>query len=499
MNWELLLDETTLSWLLPDVYAHYRRPLRDALNLFLEGLSAKRLESIAGEQEMLPPTATVLDRLFLLARNCPVLQKLGQTLARDRNLPSELRGCLQRLESLSPSIPLEAVERALIQELGPMDRLGVKLLPPAVAEASVAVVVPFRLSAGKTPLDGVFKLLKPGIEQRLEEDLNQLEHVGSFLDKMCEDLQIPHLDYRDSFELVREKLQYEVRLDKEQRNLALAREFYRGDPRVQVPMLFDFCTPRVTAMERIIGQKVTECCLDRSEKLRMARLVIEALIARPIFSRDSQVLFHCDPHAGNLFAAQDRRLAILDWSLTGSLGERERISIMHIMLGAVSFSTENIVTVLCELSEGQPGDLPGLRAIVYKWIARIREGLLPGLTWLTGLLDEAVREAGLRFGADLMLFRKALLMVEGVVADIGGGTGLLDQVLMAEFAIRFSAELPWRFLALPNSHAFATRISNLDLAELMLSFPWRPIEFWLDRKDALPADSGLARKEFERY
>ena len=218
-----------------------------------------------------------------------------------------MRGWLQQLESLAPSIAFEAVESALTQELGPLDRLGVTLLPPALAEASVAVVVPFHFSGGEVPLNAVFKVLKPGIEDRLEEDLDMLERVGSFLDQRCDDLRIPHLDYRESFELVRDKLQYEVRLDNEQHNVSLAREFHIGDPLVQIPIvLFDLCTPRITAMERVIGQKVTECCQDSwSEKLRMAKLIIETLIARPIFSRAAQALFHGDPHAGNLFSTKD--------------------------------------------------------------------------------------------------------------------------------------------------------------------------------------------------
>ncbi len=479
MNWEFLINENTIACLLPDAYAHYQRPLQGALTLFLEGLPAQRQEAIAIEQATLPSTATALQRLVLLALSCPVLHKLGQTLARDRALSAELRGWLQQLESLSPSIPFEAVESALTQELGPLDRLGVTLLPPALAEASVAVVLPFHFSGGEVPLNAVFKVLKPGIEERLEEDLDMLERVGSFLDQRCDDLRIPHLDYRESFELVREKLRFEVRLDSEQRNLSLAREFHEGDPRVRIPeVLSDLCTPRITAMERVIGQKVTECSGDFwIEKRRMAKLLIETLIARPIFSRAAQAPFHGDPHAGNLFSTKDRRLAILDWSLVGLLREPERISIMQIMLAAMTFRAERIVAVLCGLSKRQPIDLQALRSIVYKWIERIREGHLPGFSSLTSLLDEAVRNAGLSFGADLMLFRKALHMVEGVVTDMAGGSGLIDQVLLREFIFHFSAEWPWRFLASPDSRSFATRISNTDLAELMLNFPWMAIRF----------------------
>jgi ubiquinone biosynthesis protein len=473
MNWELPIAENIFDYILPEVYAHYSKPLFDAVKIFLQGLSSERRENLAMEQAALPPEATSLERLILLARNCPVLHKLGQTLARDRNLPAPLRWMLQRLESLFPTIPIETVESLLTRELGPLHLLGVNLLPPALAEGSVAVVVPFDFSGNNAPRRGVFKVLKPGIETRLEEDLDTLDRVGSFLDDRCNDLRIPHLEYRESFEHVREKLQYEVRLDEEQRNISLARDFHRADSSVLVPVLYDFCTPRITAMEQVIGQKVTECCQDLNEKHRMARVVIGALIARPIFSVAVRPLFHGDPHAGNLLATNDGRLAIVDWSLTGSLKERERISIMQILLGAVTFSVEKVVTVLAGLSERQSIDLPSLRSVVFKWIERVKKGRMPGLAWMTGLLDEAVVKAGLGFGADLMLFRKSLLMIEGVVADLGGGSELIDQVLMNEFAIHFFFEWPWRFASSPGSRSFATGISNADLLKLTLSFPWR--------------------------
>ena len=370
MNWEWLLNDTNLSELLPDVYALYRKPLKGALTLFLEGLPAVRQKAIAVEQSMLPLTATVSQRLVLLARNCPVLHKLGQTLARDRNLSAELRSYLQQLESFPASTPLKAIEAVLGQELGRIDRLGIRLMPPALAEASVAVVVPFRSIEGKVPRDGVFKVLKPGIEEHLDQELDLLERVGSFLDERCHDLKISQLDYRESFEKIRGKLKCEVRLDKEQHNLALARDIHKRDPRVQIPALYDFRTPRVTAMERVIGQKVTDCCSDFPvDKTRMARLVIEALIARPIFSTAAQASFHGDPHAGNLFSTNDLRLAILDWSLIGRLGEQERVSIMQILLGAMAFRPEKVITALSGLSKRQSIDQTALRSVVHNWMA----------------------------------------------------------------------------------------------------------------------------------
>src|SRR5262249_36595606 len=160
-----------------------------------------------------------------------------------RRLSPELRRHLQELESLPPSIPLATMERILTQELGPLDRLGVTLLPPALAEASVAVVLPFRddrARPGQGPRAGGFKILKPGIEERLAQELELIERVGAHLDQRCDDLRIPHLDYRESFEQVTDRLRHEICLDHEQSNLEQARAAYADEPRVQIPALFDY-------------------------------------------------------------------------------------------------------------------------------------------------------------------------------------------------------------------------------------------------------------------
>jgi ubiquinone biosynthesis protein len=277
---------------------------------------------------------------------------------------------------------------------------------------------------------------------------------------------------------VREKLRDEIRLDLEQRHLAQAGAAYEGEPRVLVPALFEHCTPRVTAMERVTGRKVTEHGLDPpSEKRRLAGLIIEALIATPIFTAASPAVFHADPHAGNLFLTDDGRLALLDWSLVGAVGEPERVALVQTLLAAMTLDADHVLTTLEALAE-RPPDRPALRSAVDAALRRVRWGQLPGLTWLTGLLDEAALSARLRVGGDLLLFRKTLHTLEGVLADVGAGAGQTDDVLLGEFLRHLAAEWPWRWLALPGCRAFATRLSNLDLTRLTLGLPAAAVRLW---------------------
>jgi ubiquinone biosynthesis protein len=235
-------------------------------------------------------------------------------------------------------------------------------------------------------------------------------------------------------------------------------------------------------MERVTGGKVTEHGRDSAdEKCRLADLVVEALIARPFFAPAGAALFHGDPHAGNLFLTRDRRLAILDWSLAGSLGERERRAVVQITLGAMALDAGRIVTILAGLGERRRADRPALESVVHAWLRRVRWGQFPGFTWLMGLLDEATQTARLRVGADLLLFRKTLHTLEGVVADIGASSRRIDDLLLGEFLRHLVTEWPRRWLAPPHCRAFATRLSNADLAQIALSLPWTAAQFWLDQ------------------
>ena len=403
-------------------------------------------------------------------------------LARDQRLLPELRHYLRELESLPPSLSLETIQDILRQELGALERRGVTLMPPAIAEASVAVVIPFRQtdsSGGDGSGEGVFKVLKPGIEQQLDDELGLLERVGEYLDCRCDELQIPHLDYQESFQQVRHKLRDEVELENEQRHLGQAKAFFADEPKVKIPALLDHCTSRVTAMERISGGKVTDHGLEHPrQKRRLAKLVAKALIAKPVFSKSGRALFHGDPHAGNLFLTEDDCLGILDWSLVGTLGVRERIAIVQILLGAITLDTGRVAAELAQLADQQRRDDEALRAVVASWIKRLRRGQFPGLSWLVGMLDASVQQAGLRFPVDMMLFRKSLHTLEGVIADVGERGGQIDQALSLEFLRHFASEWPLRWLQPPNSRDFSTRLSNFDVTRTILSYPTTVARFW---------------------
>jgi len=482
-QWDSLISEKILSAVMPGAYRRYLQPIRKALILFLEGLPNQIQLEVLVQQALLPLAASPEERLTRLARTSPSLHKLGQTLARDHRLPAEFRRHLQQLESLPPTIPLSEIERLLTQELGPLHRLGITLQSPALAEASVAVVVPFQTQhPHKNLRHGVFKILKPCIEERLQYELATFSRIGACLDQTCHDLGIAHLDYEELLEQVREKLEQETRLDLEQRHLIKAAVLYEHDHRIQIPTLLEPCTPRVTAMQRVTGHKITDPgVVSPLESHRIAETAVAALITNPVFSQNADTFFHGDLHPGNLFITDDRRLAVLDWSLVGTITEHERVAIAQILLGATTLQPARVAAAIAQLAEQPPADIAAFHAVASTWVDRIRRGTFPGLSWLVGMLDEVVHTTALRPRHDLLLFRKTFHALEGTLADIGSTAADTDWALTRQFLDHLAREWPLRWQTPATSRAFPTRLSNADLAEWTFALPFSAMQIWLQR------------------
>ncbi len=465
--------------LVPEVYAAYRPVVADAVAFFLLHLSPVRLAAILKEQRELPDDAGIAQRLTKLLFHCPTLHKLGQVVARNQNLDQELRSRLQTLESMPVTTCENSIKQVISSELNHVPNGTIQLGSAALAEASVSVVMPFSFASAEPslPSDGVLKVLKPGIEESLHEELAIWSELGHFIDERCEYYKIPPLNYAESLAIIRELLASEIRLDLEQQHLAQAAEFYADAEKIQIPVLFPFCTPRITAMERVYGTKVTDTeQLSERQSRQLANSVIEALIARPVWSTNETALFHADPHAGNLIFTEDERLAILDWSLAGHLGKTERIHIMQLVLGAMTLDAPRIAREIDALAQS-PTNESALRRVVDKALKKLYAGEFPGFRWSQSLLDDASLSAGVQFRSELLLYRKSLLTVEGVVTDISRKSSI-DRVLPAAAARQFLRELTERAFTPPGSRHFGTHLSNLDLLSLYWGGPMAASRFW---------------------
>jgi ubiquinone biosynthesis protein len=465
-----LCETLDIAGFIPDTYAAYRPLIVDGLLFFLDRLPPVRAAEILRAQALLPPAASPAERLTAMMRCCPTLHKAGQVIARDRRLDPDLRRQLQQLESL-PSRHVDAVWNEL-----PRDP-ALQIADQPLAEASVAIVIPFTWHPRLGPAqEGVFKVLKPGVTDRLGEELALWPDLASFLEDRCATERLPPIPFRDTLERVRQLLSGEIHLTTEQAHIAEAMQCYADSPEVLVPGLLPFCTPRVTAMQRVHGRKVTDAPLQPGARRRLADTVVQALIARPLWDPAAAALFHADPHAGNLFVTCDGRLAILDWTLAAHLRKTERMHLTQIVLAACALDARAMARAIAALSH-TPMDDGAVGRIVSEAVGRIARGSFPGLEWLVDVLDGLAVSGAAGFSEDLLFFRKALFSISGVLADLCPGYAP-DGALLAAGARAFASESASRLCAPPDSRDFRTHAANADLAALWAAWPWTTVQRW---------------------
>lgn len=464
--------------LVPPAYAAYRPLLADGLTFFLERLSPIRQQAVLAAQLRLPANASPERRVLALLLLCPTLHKLGQVVAHDSRLSPDLRRRLQQLESLPPGDSLDRIRPLLDRELGHV--AGLEIARTAIAEASVAVVVPFlwRQAGESPPQRGVLKVLRPGVRDRLDEELAIWPALGNHLEQRCLFYRLPALAYGQTLETVARLLASEVRLQREQAHLKQAAAFYADSPDVLIPRLFPFSTPSVTAMERVDGCKVTTPGQSPQDMQQRGERIVHALLARPFWQgEEAGAVFHADPHAGNLLTTADGRLAIIDWALTTRLSKRQCEAVVQLLLGALTLSDRRACAAIAALAE--PVDHARLQLAVGKAIGQVRTGRFPGVDWMTSLLDEVAMASAVRFPEEMTLFRKALLTLSGVVDDVSPRASI-DRVLLREGALRFFSGLAWRpWIRTDSRPCVAAHVSNADLLAFCTELPFTALSFWL--------------------
>jgi ubiquinone biosynthesis protein len=469
------IDPQALAAVVPDCYAEFRPVVADGLTFFLRHLSPPRLAEALGAQAALPTDAGLPRRLVLFLHACPALHKIGQIVARHRRLDPELRRHLQELESLEPRTPVEELRPVLERELAAAAAgYRVRLARRPLAEGSVAVVVPLTWSdpadgAGAPCRHGVAKLLKPGVAARLGEDLDILGRLADYVDGRWAAYGLPALPYRELFAEVAELLAHELRLGQEQDHLRQAGRQLAGQSDVLVPRLLPFCTDALTAMERVHGHKVTDPrAASAWRRPVLFRSAVRALLSGVLFSRDESVLFHGDPHAGNLMVTRDGRLALLDWSLAGRLTADDRVRVAQMLVGAWGRDAARVAGAVAGLARGG-ADESRIRRHAEAALTELRWYRAAGPSWVVGLLD-ALTRAGVRFPGRLLLFRKAYLTLQGVLSDVCPSCSL-DAVLLAEALAQLAWEWPLRWWKPLVDRDYGSHVSSADLVYLAFRAP----------------------------
>ena len=255
----------------------------------------------------------------------PIFVKFGQAISTRRDLlPPDIANELAKLQDAVPPFPTEQalaiLETAYDQ---PVDAVFKRFDREPLAAASIAQVHTAALPDGK---EVVVKVLRPGVQEKIEQDLEVMRTVAALAARYWE-----HGKRLKPLEVVSEYQQTifdELDLMREAGNAAQLKRNFAGSDMLYVPEIYwDYCRPEVLVQERIHGIPISDMAA-----LRAAGTNIEKLAENGVEIFFTQVFrhnfFHADMHPGNIFVnvedPENPKYAAVDFGIVGTLNPEDK-------------------------------------------------------------------------------------------------------------------------------------------------------------------------------
>lgn len=347
----------------------------------------------------------------------PIFVKFGQMLSTRRDLlPEDIADELKRLQDQVPPFPGEVAVTLVERELGmTLAQAFADFDNRPLASASIAQVHAARLH---TDEDVVVKIIRPGIERVLRQDMALLYRVARLLQMVPDARRLRPVEVVSDYEAT---LFDELDLHKEAANTSQLKRNFKDSPLLYVPGIYwDLTHRRVMVQERIRGIPVADIALLRAQGIDLKRLAergVEIFFTQ-VF-RDN--FFHADMHPGNIFVAHgnpdDPQYIAIDCGIVGSLTREDQDYLARNLLAF--FHQDYYEVAALHIESGWVGE--GTRANEFASAIRtvcepILERPLKDISFgqvLLGLFQTAQR-FNMEVQPQLVLLQKTLLNIEGL-------------------------------------------------------------------------------------
>jgi ubiquinone biosynthesis protein len=352
----------------------------------------------------------------------PVFIKFGQLLSTRRDLiPADIADELARLQDQVPPFPGPEARTLVERAIGrPVSAAFARFDLEPIASASVAQVHGAALPDGT---EVVVKVVRPGIDAVIGEDIALLKVLAAFLEEHSREARRLHLgevvaDYQRT-------ILDELDLQHEAANTARLRLNFADSPLLYVPRVhWDLTRRNVLVLERIHGVPIGDMAA-----LKACGTNLRKLAERGVETFFTQVFehnfFHADMHPGNIFVdvsdPDDPSYIAIDCAIIGSLTTEDQdylarnllaffnrdyaeVARLHLESGWIPEHTdprefERVIQALCE-------------PIFAKPLNEISFGL-----FLVQLFDTA-RQFDMEIQPQLVLLQKTLLYIEGLGREL---------------------------------------------------------------------------------
>ncbi|MBL4786803.1 MAG: 2-polyprenylphenol 6-hydroxylase [Cohaesibacteraceae bacterium] len=352
-----------------------------------------------------------------LNRLGPSYIKLGQFLAARPDLIGEdLALALSTLQDQVPSFSMEEAKASVCAALGKdVDDLFDSFSDP-VAAASIAQVHKAEITdeAGVTQTLAI-KILRPGIHQRFQKDLDGFYVVARFVEWLHPPIR--RLKPVGVVDTLSRSMTFELDLRLEAAALSEIAENCQDDPDFRVPGVnWQRSSKTVLSMEWIDGYKVSDrqAIMDAGFDCdKLGELVIQSFLRQAL--RDG--FFHADMHPGNLFIDHDGNLVPVDFGIMGRIGMTERRFLAEILYGFIIRDYDRVSRVHFDAGYIPAHQNIGTFAQALRSIGEPLQGRPASEISMGGLLSqlfEFTEVFEMQTRTELIMLQKTMVVVEGV-------------------------------------------------------------------------------------
>jgi ubiquinone biosynthesis protein len=420
--------------------------------------------SFEGEEQVSP--AKMEELAADVERMGPTFIKLAQLLStRADLLPQPYLDALARLQDKVGPFSFAEVERIVSEELGVrMSKAFSEFESQPVAAASLGQVHRARMRDGR---EVVVKVQRPDIREQMSKDLEVLADIAEFFDSHTEAGR--RYEFSTILEELRKSLMRELDYRQEARNLATFAGNLRDFEEIVVPHpVDDYTTSRVLTMDYVRGRKITELSpLARIDLdgYRLAERLFQAYLQQILVDG----FFHADPHPGNVFLTDERRIALIDLGMVGRVSPRFQESLIQLLLAVSEGRGEEAADLAERMGEPKDKyDAAMFRRQVADLVLQNQNAQLEQLNSgrIVLRITQIAGEANFRLPAEFTMIAKTLLNLDQVVHT-------LDPQFDPNFAIRSYADTIMQQRLRKSISPTSLYGTVLELKEFLDKFPGR--------------------------
>ncbi len=356
----------------------------------------------------------------------PSFIKLGQLMSvRADVFPPEYTEEFKKLQDSVPPVSFASIKAVLETELGTsIEDIFSEFSQDSIAAASVAQVHEARLKNGDRV---AVKVIRPGIERKIREDIRVMGYFAEKLEKVFEFARIIGvINLVNEFErTIFRELDMHIEagnIEKFAANFADSKEIYTAR------VYWDHIAKSVLVMEYIDGIK-----MDEVEKIRQAGIDPQeiAMIGLRSFSRQLMDFgfFHADPHPGNTLVMYDGRVSLVDFGIIGYLDQEAMMQVANIFLGYAEHDYDMIMDAFRDAGIIDDNiDLKRFRTDLKDMSEPFYGRSLQSIA-VKDVYEQVMRLAykhHIRFPRNLLLLLKTFVQTEGLGKILGSTASILE-------------------------------------------------------------------------